>query len=217
VTAHFPVLNARLEGNAMAPAALALYVLFALLSFGWRAWLQFRRTGDHGFRAFSSPLLSTAGVGGFLLSAGGIAALLAPLAEIFGGGRIAVAPFSASTRAAGLALMPFGIVLTLLAQIEMGASWRVGVDPNEKTELVTTGLFGWVRNPIYTAMLTTLLGLVLAVPNVLAALAFLVAFVGLELHVRKVEEPYLLRFHPEGFREYARRVGRFVPRVGRIA
>jgi protein-S-isoprenylcysteine O-methyltransferase Ste14 len=201
----------------MAPAALALYVVFALLSFGWRTWLQFQRTGDHGFRGLSGPLLSAAGVGGFLLSAGGIAALLAPLADLFGGGRIAVAPLPASIRAAGLALMPFGIVLTLIAQMEMGASWRIGVDPSEKTELVTTGLFAWVRNPIYTAMLTTLVGLVLAVPNVLAAVAYFVAFVGLELHVRKVEEPYLLRLHPERFREYARRVGRFVPRVGRIA
>ena len=211
------MLSDRLESNAMAPAALALYVLFALLTFGWRAWLQFQRTGDHGIRAFSGPLLSIAGVSSFLLTAGGIVALLAPLAEILGGERIAMAPFPASTRAAGLVLMPFGIVLTLIAQIEMGASWRIGVDPNEKTALVTTGLFAWVRNPIYTAMLTTLFGLALAVPNVLAALAYLVAFLGLELHVRKVEEPYLLRFHPAGFRDYARRVGRFVPRVGRIA
>ena len=91
------------------------------------------------------------------------------------------------------------------------------MDPSD--ELVTTGLFAWVRNPIYTAMLTTLLGLVPAVPNVLAAVAFFVAFVGLELHVRKVEELYLLllRLHPERLRAYARRVGRFVPRIGRIA
>jgi protein-S-isoprenylcysteine O-methyltransferase Ste14 len=201
----------------MALAALALYVLFALLAFAWRAWLQLQRTGDHGLRGFSGPLLSTAGVGGFLLSAGGIAALLAPLAALFSQGRVAAAPLPEPVRAVGLALMAVGIVLTLIAQIEMGASWRVGVDPSEMTDLVTTGLFAWVRNPIYTAMLTALLGLVLAVPNVLAAVAFFVAFVGLELHVRKVEEPYLLRRHPEGFRAYARRVGRFVPRVGRIA
>jgi hypothetical protein len=211
------VLNDRIEGNAMAPAALALFVFFALLSFGGRAWLQFHRTGDHGFRGFSGPPLSTAGVGGFLLSAGGIAALLAPLGELFGGGRIAVAPLPASLRAAGLALMLSGIALTWIAQIEMGASWRIGVDPSEKTELVTTGLFAWVRNPIYTAMLTMLLGLILSVPNVLAAVAYFVAFIGIELHVRKVEEPHLLRLHPAGFRKYAGRVGRFVPCVGRKA
>jgi len=200
----------------MAAAALTLYVLFALLAFGWRAWLQFQQTGDHGFRGFSRPLLSTAGVASFLLLAGGIAALLAPLADLFWEGRVAVAPFPAPVRLIGLALTAIGIVFTLVAQIEMGASWRVGVDPREATELVTRGLFAWVRNPIYTAMLAALLGLVLAVPNILSAVAFFVALVGLEFHVRKVEEPYLLRQHSDRFRAYASRVGRFVPGVGRI-
>jgi protein-S-isoprenylcysteine O-methyltransferase Ste14 len=200
----------------MAGVALAMYVLFALLAFGGRAWLQVRRTGDHGFRGLSGPLLSSAGVGGFLLSAGGITALLAPLAEHFGSGRIAVAPLPPSLRAAGLVLMAIGILFTLVAQLQMGAAWRVGVDPSETTELVTTGLFAWVRNPIYAAMLCLLIGLALAVPNLLAAVALCVAFVGLELHVRAVEEPHLLRLHREEFRAYARRVGRFVPHVGRI-
>jgi protein-S-isoprenylcysteine O-methyltransferase Ste14 len=200
----------------MTLAALVLYLLFALLSFGWRAWLQFRRTGDHGFRGFSGPLLSIAAVGGFLFAAGAVIGLGAPLVDLLWRDRIALAPLSPWMRLAGLALMLFGIALTLVAQVEMGASWRVGVDPNETTDLVTTGLFAWVRNPIYTAMLIALVGLVLAVPNVFAAVALLATLVGLELHVREVEEPYLSRSHPEGFRAYARRVGRFLPGVGRI-
>ena len=200
----------------MAGAALAMYVLFALFAFGGRAWLQFRRTGDHGFRGLSGPLLSSAGVGGFLLFAGGLAALLAPLAEPLGRGQIAAASLPASARAAGLALMALGILFTLIAQLQMGAAWRVGVDPSETTDLVTTGLFAWVRNPIYAAMLCMLVGLLLAVPNLLAAAALCVVFVGLELHVRAVEEPHLLHHHRERFQAYARRVGRFVPGIGRI-
>jgi len=200
----------------MATAAFALYVLFALLAFGWRAWLQLKRTGDYGFRGFSGPLFSRAGVAVFLLAAGAAAAFFAPLAALqTEGTRVASLP--SWLRALGLALMVFGIVLTLVAQINMGDSWRVGVDPGETTELVTTGLFAWVRNPIYSAMLTVLLGLALVVPSLLASIALLTVLAGLELHVRSVEEPYLLRNHPERFRAYAGRVGRFVPGVGRIA
>jgi hypothetical protein len=36
--------------------------------------------------------------------------------------------------------------------IDMGDSWRIGVDPSETTTLVRTGVFGWVRNPIFTAV-----------------------------------------------------------------
>ena len=40
---------------------------------------------------------------------------------------------------------------------------------------------------------------------------------GLELQVRSVEEPYLLRTHGDAYRAYASRVGRFVPGIGRLA
>lgn len=196
----------------MALAALALYVLFALLAFAWRAWLQLQRSAVS--RARSCRLR---GWGASCSQRAGSPRCSPRSRPSSRKGASQRLPLPEPVRAVGLALMAVGIVLTLIAQIEMGASWRVGVDPSEMTDLVTTGLFAWVRNPIYTAMLTALLGLVLAVPNVLAAVAFFVAFVGLELHVRKVEEPYLLRRHPEGFRAYARRVGRFVPRVARIA
>ena len=42
-----------------------------------------------------------------------------------------------------------------LRAAEMGESWRIGVDPSETTTLVRTGVFGWVRNPIFTAMLVS--------------------------------------------------------------
>ena len=44
----------------------------------------------------------------------------------------------------------------------------------------------------------------------------LVLIIGLELHVRLVEEPYLLRVHGDAYRRYAARTGRFLPRVGRL-
>ncbi|MDQ3757610.1 MAG: isoprenylcysteine carboxylmethyltransferase family protein, partial [Actinomycetota bacterium] len=65
----------------------------------------------------------------------------------------------------GLVLAVGGIAATLYAQIAMGSSWRIGVDPRERTELVTSGPFGLVRNPIFAAMLPTGLGLTLLVPS----------------------------------------------------
>ena len=96
----------------------------------------------------------------------------------------------------------------------MGDSWRVGVDPEERTELVTGGPFELVRNPIYSAMLPTVFGLVLMVPSVLAIAAFVALVVALELQVRLVEEPYLLQVHGDAYADYAARVGRFVPEWG---
>jgi protein-S-isoprenylcysteine O-methyltransferase Ste14 len=49
---------------------------------------------------------------------------------------------------------------------------------------------------------------------VLAIAAFVALVTALELQVRLVEEPYLLRTHGENYANYAARVGRFVPGVG---
>lgn len=103
----------------------------------------------------------------------------------------------------------------LYAQLAMGNSWRIGVDHEVRTELVTGGPFAVVRNPIFSVM-PTALGLTLMVPSVLAIVGFLGLLLALELQVRVVEEPYLLKAHGERFADYAAYTGRFFPGVGRL-
>ena len=98
----------------------------------------------------------------------------------------------------------------------MGESWRIGVDEQERTELVTSGPFAVVRNPIFAAMLPASMGLALLVPNAVALVGLAALFIALEIQVRLVEEPYLLRAHGDSYRQYAARVGRFVPGLGRL-
>jgi protein-S-isoprenylcysteine O-methyltransferase Ste14 len=192
--------------------ALAYYALFVAVAFGWRSWLQYRRTGDFGFRGFSRDPVERLSSGLFAL--GLVSGGAAPVAELLGW----VAPFGALVHPLGLAagalLCTLGFALTVIAQLQMGASWRIGVDASERTALVSAGVFGRIRNPIYSGMLLALVGLLLVVPNAVSLLALLATALGLEVHVRKVEEPYLLRVHGEGYRRYAGRVGRFVPGVG---
>ena len=90
----------------------------------------------------------------------------------------------------------------------MGDSLRIGVDPDERTALVTAGPFRWVRNPIYSAMLVYVAGVALLVPNPASLAAFGVLALGLDLHVRLVEEPYLAATHGSSYASYAARVGR---------
>jgi protein-S-isoprenylcysteine O-methyltransferase Ste14 len=116
--------------------------------------------------------------------------------------------------AVGIALATSGIVLTFCAQLAMGDSWRVGVDPEERTALVTGGPFKLVRNPIYSTVIPTVLGLALMVPNALSIAGLAVLVTALELQVRRVEEPHLLRSYGDAYAEYAARVGRFVPGLG---
>lgn len=96
----------------------------------------------------------------------------------------------------------------------MGSSWRDDVDPPERTALVVHGPFAIVRNPIYTAALAWALGLALLVPNPFALAGPVLLWLGLELQVRRVEEPYTRRIHGPAYQQYAARVGRFLPGIG---
>jgi protein-S-isoprenylcysteine O-methyltransferase Ste14 len=118
---------------------------------------------------------------------------------------------------AGLLLGLLGFGVTIVAQLHMGDSWRVGVAEREKTSLVTAGLFSMVRNPIFTGMLLLTAGLFCMAPNVMSLAAFVTSLLGVEIQVRRVEEPYLIRIHGEPYLSYARAVGRFLPWVGRLA
>jgi len=196
--------------------ALALYLAFIAVAFGLRTAIQIRRTGSSGVHRLSGPPGSAewlAGVGFFVALGLGFAA---PLLALLG----VVEPIGAldatAVHVAGAVLAIAGIVATFLAQLAMGASWRVGVDPEERTALVTDGPFALVRNPIFSAMGPATLGLVLLVPSWIALVAFVGLLAAIELQVRAVEEPHLLRTHGAAYVDYAMRVGRFVPSVGRL-
>jgi protein-S-isoprenylcysteine O-methyltransferase Ste14 len=199
----------------MAVAVLALEVLFAAAAFGLRTVVQWRRTGDTGWR-LRSEANAAATFGRVALLIGLALAVAAPIGDLAGLARWSWLDHT-SLAVTGLVLMAAGSAVTVWAQFAMGRSWRIGVDPDERTDLVTAGPFQWVRNPIYTAMLLTLVGLVLALPNVVALATLAASWVALEVQVRAVEEPYLLTTHPGEYATYLTRAGRFLPGIGRRA
>lgn len=200
----------------MAVAALAIYLVWAALAFGWRAIVQRRRTGDTGFRGFSGTPGSIEWWAGLLFVVAIVAGLAAPVLDLVD----IVEPLDLFDTdwiaAAGIALAVAGVVGTLAAQLAMGDSWRVGVDPDERTALVVDGPFALARNPIFSMMVLTAAGLALMVPNIVAVGGFVGLIVGLQLQVRLVEEPYLSTTHGQSYTSYAARVGRFLPGIGRL-
>lgn len=198
----------------MAVLALFLLVAWLVLIADVRAYLQYRRTG--AVRALTRTRPGSVQWWAKLISVSGVIfAFAAPVAELAGLPPIAFLDHAA-IRLTGVPLVLLGIAGTLIAQSAMGDGWRGDVDPDARTPLVTGGPFRLVRNPIFTSAATTEIGLALMVPNVFAAL-MLVAFVtAIQIQVRLVEEPYLLRIHGEAYRRYAARTGRFLPGVGRL-
>jgi protein-S-isoprenylcysteine O-methyltransferase Ste14 len=202
--------------RVMGGVALGAYVAFLAVAFGVRAVLHRRRTGSAGFAGISGRVGSAEWWAGALFVVAVVVGLIAPAAQLVG----VVGPLAVLdgwvVRILGAVLAGVGIVATVLAQQAMGRSWRVGVDHDEITGLVTAGPFALVRNLVFAAMITAAVGLVLLAPNVLAIVGVIALVVAVQLQVRIVEEPYLRRVHGDAYVTYARRVGRLFPGLGRL-
>ncbi len=110
---------------------------------------------------------------------------------------------------AGIGLLLISLLWTVSAQIQMGNSWRIGIDEEKKTELVRTGVFAWSRNPIFLGMIVTLAGMLLALPNAFTLLIFFLGFVLIQIQVR-LEEEFLIRAHGAEYDEFRREVRRWL-------
>ncbi|MDH3685702.1 MAG: isoprenylcysteine carboxylmethyltransferase family protein [Myxococcales bacterium] len=194
--------------------ALAICVLWFCSLFVFRTFVHWRKTGSTGFKGFHGRVGSLPWIAGVTTSLGLVLAGLAPLGALFGWPGCGLLVSNPALHLAGACFAGVGLVGALVAQFAMGSSWRIGVDESETTELVTDGVFAWVRNPIFSFVWISVVGLVLIVPSVLSALACLLTVVGIEVQVRAVEEPYLGAAHGEAYTRYSTSVGRFVPGVG---
>ena len=108
----------------------------------------------------------------------------------------------------GVGLMVLSLMWTVIAQNQMGESWRIGVDRDHRSALVQRGVFNVSRNPIFVGMMTTLAGLFLVMPNALTLLTTVLGVVLIAIQVR-LEEEFLLKSHGEAYIEYKQRVRRW--------
>jgi len=111
-------------------------------------------------------------------------------------------------------LLVIGACLTLIAQKQMGDSWRVGID-DRPTVLITGGIFAWSRNPIFASMMVTMSGIIILMLSWWSVLGFLITVATTMVQVR-LEERQLLSIHGATYAAYAGRVGRFLPGIGLI-
>ena len=177
-----------------------------------RMFLQYHLTGNHGLRPaqkHSPPSQIAASV---LLALSALVVFLYASAQTLGYLPISFTPKPAQLFI-GYVCYIVGLIVILLAQYQMGSTWRIGVDPNEKTELITHGLFRYVRNPIYTGLFIGFFGYLMISPSLILLFGLLLGYVAIELFVRKVEEPYLLRQFGAVYQDWLDTTPRYFPKL----
>ena len=106
-----------------------------------------------------------------------------------------------------------GLWFVLWAYWALGKNWAPSVSGVRKdTVLVTTGLYGFVRHPIYLGIFISLSALALMVANLLVILPTIALLVVLYVSIDEEEVILIDRFGDE-YREYKKRTPRFIPKL----
>lgn len=114
-----------------------------------------------------------------------------------------------AVQVAGMVLCLVSFVWTIIAQKQMDRSWRIGIDTQHATELVTKGLFRFSRNPIFLGMLFTLTGFFLMLPNALTFLVLGAGYILMQVQIR-LEEEFLSEQHGNSYLRYKASVRRLL-------
>src|SRR4026207_1769851 len=152
---------ARVSSHQSALLILGIQATCVTLAVGFRGWLPYRRTKDFGFRSPFQRNQVFGWLGGVVFLVSSVLAVVAELARW-----IAPRTIPMTFVVFGIILAVCGMSVTTISQLQMRDSWRLGADGGELTRLVPSGIFAYVRNPIFSGLLLVSAGILLILPSV---------------------------------------------------
>ena len=111
----------------------------------------------------------------------------------------------------GLVLTAAGVAIGIWARVSLGTNWSGVVTLKDDHELIRTGLYRWIRHPIYTGILLAMIGTAMIMGHLLSWLGFLIVWATFYLKARR-EEGFLRQEFGDAFEEHARHTGMFFPK-----
>ena len=114
-----------------------------------------------------------------------------------------------------LILTVIGVFLIILGAIFwISAVKKSDIDDNiRQNNLVTTGIYGYVRHPIYAAFLYAVTGVILILNNILLFVLPVIYWIILTIAMIKTEEKWLTDLYGKDYLDYSKKVNRFIPKV----
>jgi protein-S-isoprenylcysteine O-methyltransferase Ste14 len=112
---------------------------------------------------------------------------------------------------AALGMVTNGLIYWVFSSL--GNNVSPTVVTRRRHQLVTSGPYRWVRHPLYTVGFLSYMAFALLAANWYVAVLAVIALVLLSLRV-PAEERALIARNGDAYRDYAKRTGRFLPRLG---
>lgn len=117
-----------------------------------------------------------------------------------------------SLRIVGIVITAVGVIVFMISVVQMRDNWRAGVQREEKTSLVTFGIYSISRNPAFLGFDLMYIGICFSFFNWYLCFATGFALVFFHLQIVKVEEDFLIEAFGEEYLQYKKKVCRYVGR-----
>src|SRR5262245_1878510 len=122
-------------------------------------------------------------------------------------------PLRTSPLVAGVMCFVIGVWLFYRSHADLGTNWSITLEVREGHRLITQGVYREVRHPMSSALLLYSVGQALVIPNWVAGLSNLVAFMFLFALRVGAEERMMVQQFGNGYAAYTARTKRLIPRV----
>lgn len=113
----------------------------------------------------------------------------------------------------GVAMIVGAIFVFWRAHADLGLNWSPSLEIREKHELITRGIYGVIRHPMYASQWLWVIAQPLLLQNWLAGVVNLVIFIPFYFMRVKAEEALMLDSFGEQYREYMKKTGAVLPKT----
>lgn len=114
----------------------------------------------------------------------------------------------------GVVMMVGAIVVFWRSHADLGLNWSPSLEIREKHELITRGIYGVIRHPMYASQWLWVLAQPLLLQNWLAGFINLFVFIPFYLLRVQAEEQMMIDRFGEQYKTYMTKTGRVIPKLG---
>lgn len=115
-------------------------------------------------------------------------------------------------RIIGCVINAVGVLTFIMSVLQMKDNWRAGVQQEDKTNLVTTGIYSISRNPAFLGFDLMYIGILFTFFNSFLCFATSFVLVFFHLQIVNVEEEFMIDAFGEEYIQYKKKVCRYLGR-----
>ena len=176
------------------------YVIYSLWIVFWFAWLVAALTAKRAAQSRMGQFL------GLRIAIFVVVYLIIRFGVLKGHHAIVSSPM---LQAIGMVLFLIGLGLAVWARVHLGRNWGTPMSEKVDAELVTTGPYRYIRNPIYSGLILAAIGTSVAISWYwLVAAALMATYF---VYSANVEEQTMQRLFPNTYPEYERSTKKLIP------